>query len=82
MSEFKPNLTFLRKVLAGEVYSARGYSKRKGGYNIFRGGEQTYWKHVAAGYVKRAPSPSLGIRGIVTLTEMGSAALAKAGIEP
>ena len=74
----KPNINFLRKVAAGEVANRFHYSPRTGGRYSFRGGELTYEKHLAGGFVNRAPAASIGRPGYVTLTDQGLAALAEA----
>lgn len=75
-SRFKPSVVFLRKVEAGLVRRVRGYSKRRGGYDNFVGGERQWEKHYLAGYVTRAPIPDLGRPGVVQLTERGRIAIA------
>lgn len=73
---FKPNLKFLAKVAADQVYAYQRYSVRRGGYYGFAGGEATYLKHRREGYVTQAGPASLGRRGKVELTDLGKAALA------
>lgn len=73
---FKPNLKFLAKVEAGDVYAYQRYSVKRGGYYGFAGGEATYLRHRKAGYVTQAGPASLGRRGAVELTDLGKAALA------
>jgi hypothetical protein len=73
---FKPSISFLRKVGAGEVKRVRGYTQRRGGYERFIGGERQWHRHYLAGYVSRAPLALMGQPGVVELTEKGRAAIA------
>jgi len=76
----RPSLAFLRKVEAGQVKRVRGYTRRKGGYDRFIGGEKQWQKHYRAGYVTHWPIALLGQPGVVQLTDKGRAAL-NAGVE-
>lgn len=76
---FKPSLAFLRKVAAGDVYSAMGYTMKRGAYRYFRGGEKTAEAHKRAGYIKPWGGASLGRRATVELTDLGRAALQSSG---
>lgn len=75
-SRFRPSLAFLHKVERGEVKRVRGYTRRKGGYDRFIGGEKQWEKHHRAGYVTRAPFALLGQPGVVELTQKGRDAIA------
>lgn len=71
----KPNLNFLRSVAAGKVMKVRGYTRRRGGYTRFIGGEKTAERHAAAGYIRMPYIPDLGRPALATLTDAGRAAL-------
>ena len=71
----KPNINFLKKCAAGDVGPTFSYSARRGGLYGFRGGEKTYEKHLAAGFVDYATGASIGRPGYVSLTEKGAAAI-------
>ena len=67
----KPSISFLKKCLEGKVGPTFGYSPRRGGISGFRGGEVTYEKHLAAGYVDHARGASIGRPGSVAVTQKG-----------
>ncbi len=72
---FKPSIPFLRKVEAGQVYNAFGYTIRRGGYYTTKGGESAIRNHANAGYITRPGTADLGRPSYAKLTEVGRALL-------
>lgn len=75
-SKMKPNISFLRKVADGRVYPYAGYSAVRGRTEGFVGGQVTAERHEKGGFVKIVgPAPHVMMKGSVTLTAAGRAAL-------
>jgi hypothetical protein len=70
----KSELNFLRKIEDKKVYRAMGYTRRRGAYTTFVGGEGTFLKLRGLG-LAAIGVPSLGLRAFATLTPAGRAAL-------
>jgi hypothetical protein len=81
-SRMKPSIPFLKKVGAGGVKRVRGYTRRKGGYDRFVGGEKLWEKHYRAGFVTRPGIAQLGLPGVVELTSKGLDAIAMEAAKP
>lgn len=71
----KTDLDFLRKVEAKQVYKAVGYTKRKGGYTRFEGGEERAMRYANRGLIRMPGFADMGRPSFAELTDAGRAAL-------
>lgn len=68
---------FLLRVERGEIVKAVGYTKRRGGYTKFYGGEKTFNRLRQAALVTMIGTPMMGRPIVATLTEAGRALLSQ-----
>jgi len=76
LTDFKPNIDFLRRVKNGTVYQARVQAKNDRKKIRFVGGPVRAQAHADAGLIVMPTGDGFSI---VTLTDAGMAALAAAG---